>query len=322
MFGSLRIGPRLALAVLLFLLPIGYQLWAVGAENARAQAWVIALPLAAALGAVLLMAFRTVVRPLRQLEKALLAMANGDLDDVSLPPAGHDEIGQIALAGQTLLERLRVARAVGREAAAQHARRDRRQVAMDTATQDFGASISGVLTTLAGSAAEMRRAADAMAAAAPMHGPTTAGWAENARQVARATETSRAAAEVNRVAATLSGEVDNFLAAMRADDSERRHYERIPGKGLHVTLKSGAAAGVAMTLTDVSRGGCAVAGLVGGFQAGMEVILTVPSLNLALDARVARLVGAGPCIAFRQNAVTMAGADRLLAHVKGLRLAA
>ena len=281
MFGSLRIGPRLALAVLLFLLPIGYQLWAVGAENARAQAWVIALPLAAALGAVLLMAFRTVVRPLRQLEKALLAMANGDLDDVSLPPAGHDEVGQIALAGQTLLERLRVARAVGREAAAQHARRDRRQVAMDTATQDFGASISGVLTTLAGSAAE-----------------------------------------VNRVAATLSGEVDNFLAAMRADDSERRHYERIPGKGLHVTLKSGAAAGVAMTLTDVSRGGCAVAGLVGGFQAGMEVILTVPSLNLALDARVARLVGAGPCIAFRQNAVTMADADRLLAHVKGLRLAA
>ena len=163
---------------------------------------------------------RKLVRPLRELTRGLHQMAEGDLDRAKLPPAGIDEVGQISAAGQVFLEKLAAARVLETEAAAQHALRDRRQAAMDLATQDFGASISGVLTNLAGAAVDMRTAADDLAAASErtqVSATSTASRAEQsvadlgavsaateqltasageiARQVAQATETSRAAGE-------------------------------------------------------------------------------------------------------------------------------
>ena len=89
-----------------------------------------------------------------------------------------------------------------------------------------------------------------------------------------------------------------------------------------MTLQAGAVAGVPMTLADVSRGGCTLAGPCRGLLAGTEVTLDIPSLGLTLPARVARVNDAGLGLAFRQNAVTVADADRLLVHVRGQRVAA
>ena len=463
---------------------------------------------AAVLGSALWMVRRRLIRPVAALTHSLQHMADGHLDDVHLPPAGTDEIGRIAAAGHVFLEKLKAARVMEAEAAAQHARRDRRQAAMDQTTQEFGASISGVLDTLSGSAVQMRDAADAMAGASARAQDASAGTAnraeasaadlgavsaateqltasagEIARQVAQASETSRAASEharqtdervrelqgaaerigdvvrliseiasqtnllalnatieaarageagkgfavvasevkqlaaqtahatediasqvagirgvteetaqavhrmgeqiaqvdsvaaaiaaaveqqgaatreiagsvlgvtgttrditvamrdvagvardsgeigqsvksaatdVSRVARMLREEVDYFLAAMRVEEADRRRFERVPGNGLGIALRvPGAPAAVPMSLTDVSRGGCALAGRHASASLGAEVAVEAVGLGISLPGRVARLGEGELGIAFRLSPKVIADADRLLDIVQG-----
>jgi len=98
---------------------------------------VLAFLLAAVLTAVIV---RSIIGPLRQLEHAMAAITSGRLD-VALPPAGHDEIGEmtrtLGLLQRSLVERDRLERQ-HREAEAE-AQRARRQLgeAIETISEGF-----------------------------------------------------------------------------------------------------------------------------------------------------------------------------------------
>lgn len=100
-------------------------------------AGVLAFLLAAVLTAVIV---RSIIGPLRQLEHAMAAITGGRLD-VALPPAGHDEIGEmtrtLGLLQRSLIERDRLERQ-HREAEAE-AQRARRQLgeAIETISEGF-----------------------------------------------------------------------------------------------------------------------------------------------------------------------------------------
>jgi methyl-accepting chemotaxis protein len=153
---------------------------------------------------VLWLTRRTIARPLRGLTAALEAMAEGHLDAVALPAAGRGEVGAITAAAGVLLGKLRHARDMESDATAERAARERRHAALDQHTQDFGASISGVMASLGRSAEAMRTSADAMARSV-----------EQTRQsaFATATDADRSAHDLGVVAAAageLTGSVDEI----------------------------------------------------------------------------------------------------------------
>jgi methyl-accepting chemotaxis protein len=105
---------------------------------------------------------RAIARPVRGMTAAMRALAGGDTA-IAIPGLGRsDEVGEMAGAVEVFqrqaIDNIRLAEEQERERAA----KDRRQRAMDTCTQDFGASISGVMESFVGSAAAMREAASAV----------------------------------------------------------------------------------------------------------------------------------------------------------------
>ncbi|HUB48909.1 MAG TPA: methyl-accepting chemotaxis protein [Acetobacteraceae bacterium] len=93
-------------------------------------------------------------------------LAAGD-HGVAIPARDNqDEIGDMARAVEVFKENAIAAERLAAEQATARAAKERRQAAIEQHTQDFGKSISGVMTSLAGSADAMRRAADAMAESA------------------------------------------------------------------------------------------------------------------------------------------------------------
>jgi len=446
---------------------------------------------------------RQVSNPLRELSAGLAAMAAGRLDDVRLPRGGLGEVGAIAEAAAGFLGKLRENGRLAAEAEAARAARDRRQVAMDQHTQEFGASVSGVMAAMTGDAEAMRVAAvalrdgaeasrlvarsttaaaqdsqrdlQAVAAAteqlsasvaeigrqvghataatrqaverAEATGGTVRGLAEAAGQVSEAVrliadiaaqtnllalnatiEAARAgeagkgfavvagevkqlasqtataterigqqvsaiqaatdaavgavarvaeaiiqvdqvaaaiagavqqqggatreiassvqqvalrtaatnaemaavvaaaergtleadrvgatSVEVNRMAGELRVEVENFLAAMRVGESERRAYERMPGRGLAASLASRGGEESAGELLDISRGGAAFRTrlvLVPGAEVTVRIAHGAP-----IAGRVARCEGGRLSIAFRQDTATLERIVALLGRV-------
>jgi len=168
---------------------------------------------------------RLVSRPIRQMTAVMARLADGDLAQ-EVPHAGRrDEIGAMANAVQVFRDREIERARLAAEAAAERAAKDRRQIAMDQHTQDFGASISGVMTALAGSADTMRRAAEAMSAAASGVHQEASGTAASAAQASRdlvtvATAVEQLTASVGEIsrqavtAASVAGE-----AVQRASES-------------------------------------------------------------------------------------------------------
>ena len=77
-----------------------------------------------------------------------------------------DEVGGMARAVQVFKDNMIQADALTAASVKEQAARDRRQAAMDTYTQDFGTSISGVMASLGQSASKMLAAAGAMSEAA------------------------------------------------------------------------------------------------------------------------------------------------------------
>jgi methyl-accepting chemotaxis protein len=113
-----------------------------------------------------LVAARRVSAPIAAMTDAMRRLSDHDLA-VEIPGIGRgDEIGRMAAAMQVFAESIAKADALSAERDRAHEVNDRRRVAMDRHTQEFGTSVSGVMASLASSAEEMRRAAAAMTEAA------------------------------------------------------------------------------------------------------------------------------------------------------------
>jgi methyl-accepting chemotaxis protein len=108
---------------------------------------------------------RSIAHLLVRSAQVLGQLARRDYDfELRLTSRG-DEIGALSRAMDTLRQALKEADRLAAEAEAAQAARARRHAAMDRHTQDFGASVSGVMASLASSAETMRSAAAAMAQA-------------------------------------------------------------------------------------------------------------------------------------------------------------
>ena len=136
--------------------------------------------------------------------------------------------------------------------------------------------------------------------------------ANNSSAISRDVEGS--ADTVGSVAGTLSGEVDQFLAAMQDTKGDRRVFERLPGHGFPVRLGVGDTQRDA-TVVDVSLGGIALRLTANTLAPGTDVSVLVPGTKLTLLGRVARREGEVASISFRQNAETVALAEQLIAVI-------
>jgi len=109
---------------------------------------------------------RGIVRPLTGMTGVMTKLAEGDRT-VQIPARDNaDEIGDMARAVEVFKQHGIEADRLAAEQAAERAAKERRAAAMERHTQDFGASVSGVMASLAASADDMRRAAVAMSEAA------------------------------------------------------------------------------------------------------------------------------------------------------------
>ena len=119
----------------------------------------VALIIGAALALVI---GRGIVGPLNAMTGVMTKLAAGD-HGIDIPARGQkDEVGDMARAVEVFKQHAIQAERLTAEQAAERAAKERRQVAMERHTQDFGSSISGVMASLATAADEMRRAAAAM----------------------------------------------------------------------------------------------------------------------------------------------------------------
>jgi methyl-accepting chemotaxis protein len=130
--------------------------------------------------------------------------------------------------------------------------------------------------------------------------------------------------EVRRQTGTLREEVDQFLVATRAVDTNRRKYERIPVKHMRGTMRfvlNGDKRAETVELVDVSHGGAGVRCAL-RLPPGLEVALELPDSAGQIDGRVARADGERLGIAFRQDDVTFSRADRVVSKLVPAKRAA
>jgi methyl-accepting chemotaxis protein len=209
---------------------------AAGIRDSAILSGGIALLLVAAMLGGITMVRRTIATPLRALDLALRDMAAGRLDDVTLEdgPLAAGEIGGITAAAQAFLVQLRQARALAAEAAAAQAARTTRQAAMDRHTQDFGASISGVMGRFTASAGLLQRAAGNMHDGAGQTRTQTADTAGQAEAAARELESVAGAAsqlaatvgEISQQVAHVTGAVRNAVDRARETDETVHELSR------------------------------------------------------------------------------------------------
>ena len=173
---------------------------------------------------------RGIVRPLAAMTGIMSRLADGD-NSVDIPSRGsHDEIGDMARAVEVFKQHAIEAERLAREQDAARAAKERRSAAMEQHTQDFGNSISGVMTSLAGSAEGMRRAAESMAQAAEAvrdEAGATAGGATKSSQ-----DLTSVAAAVEELNASV-GEISRQLA--EAADVARQAVQR--ANSSHATMQ-------------------------------------------------------------------------------------
>ena len=170
---------------------------------------------------------RGVAGPLRALNGITEQMAAGNLDNDIPGLSRGDEFGTLARSLDVLRNHARERLRLEHSAASEQASKDRRQSVMEQHTQEFGASVSGVLTTLASASDDMRRTADSMTAAAEQTrtqaSQTASGAgaaAENLTSVAAATEQMAASADEigRRVREVTEAAQTAVIAATRSDE--------------------------------------------------------------------------------------------------------
>ena len=153
---------------------------------------------------------RSIAYPLVQSVKMLGQLARRDYAFELSQASRGDEIGALSRAMDVLRQALREADRLAADAEAAQAARARRHAAMDRHTQDFGASVSGVMSSLSSAAESMRSAAAAMAQAtltAHEEAQATSAGAEKSSQelaavAAAVDELSASVAEISRQVTT------------------------------------------------------------------------------------------------------------------------
>ena len=176
----------------------------------------VALVIGAALALVI---GRGIVGPLNAMTGVMTKLASGD-HGIDIPARGQkDEVGDMARAVEVFKQHAIQAERLTAEQAAERAAKERRQVAMERHTQDFGSSISGVMASLATAADEMRREA---AGAVRQEASGTSEGASKASQdltsvAAAVEELTSSVAEISRQVAAASDVARQ--AVQRADSS-------------------------------------------------------------------------------------------------------
>jgi methyl-accepting chemotaxis protein len=171
---------------------------------------------------------RGAIRPLRALTATMLRLAADDLTVAVEGTARSDEVGGMARALQVFKDNMIRAEGLAAINAKEHAGRDRRQAAMDRHTQDFGASVSGVMASLQQSAGRMHEAADNMAQAATRTQAGSANAVEGANSSARdlnsvAVAAEEMAASINEISRQVAHVTTSVVKAVeRASETDTK----------------------------------------------------------------------------------------------------
>jgi methyl-accepting chemotaxis protein len=148
-----------------------------------------------AIGYVLVVVQRGVIKPLRGLTTTMRKLAEHDLTIEIAGLLRGDEVGAMARAVQVFKDNMIKTDGLTAAKIREQGARDRRQAAMNTHTQDFGTSISGVMSSLGQSASKMKAAATEMFEAATRTRDSTSGAVDGANASARDLNSVAVAAE-------------------------------------------------------------------------------------------------------------------------------
>ncbi len=177
-----------------------------------------AILVAVSLGIIasLLLVRGRIIRPVSRITAAIRRLAAHDITTEVAASRHKDEFGAMAAVLEELrLSAVEAARLVSERETVRQAS-DRRQAAMDHHTQDFGQTITGVMTTLMQSAQQMRDSATAMSSGAGQTRIDAAITAQGATNSARDLGSVAAAAEqMSSSIAEISRQVGGVTAAVR-----------------------------------------------------------------------------------------------------------
>ena len=148
-----------------------------------------------AIAYVLIVVQRGAISPLRLLTATMRQLAERNLTVEIGGLSRADEVGGMARAVHVFKDNMIKADVLTAARIKEQSARNRRQEAMDTHTQDFGASISGVMASLGQSAGKMHSAANEMSKAAIRTRQSTSDAVEGANASARDLNSVAVAAE-------------------------------------------------------------------------------------------------------------------------------
>ena len=177
---------------------------------------IIGIAVAAILGGLVWLLGRSVSAPVQALTVATRALSEGDLVTVIPGLDRQDEVGSMARALVVLRDAAAARRQLERDIEKERAEKDRRQAAMDRHTQDFGTSVSAVMTSLLESADAMQRTAEDVGDAARKTHAATSSTVEGAQASARDLASVASAAEqMARSVQEISQQVSHVTAAVQ-----------------------------------------------------------------------------------------------------------
>lgn len=243
-------------------------------RSARLRALVgSAVLFVAAIGLTLLVARRTVIRPLTALTDATVRLAGGDLDSDVPAVTKRDELGQLASALVIFRTALQQNRARQEADARAFAARKRRQETLETVTRDFNTMMSGQLGLVSDQAQALRGLAQEMAQRAASTTARSREVESGAEVAARSSHTVAAATEQLAMSSReIAVQVENASQAARG-----------------VTEQSMRARELVDTLTEVMQGTVQVVEFISSI-AGQTNLL---ALNATIEAARAGDAGKG-----------------------------
>ncbi len=146
-----------------------------------------------------------------------------------------------------------------------------------------------------------------------------AGTADAMQQVVSVSEQAGTASEevlstadgIGQEAARLHTEVEQFLASVRDEAGERRHYERVTGNGAIVSVSTGGRGSRNVEVLDISFGGASLL-CDWQLQPGADVAVELPEAGGRVNGRVVRADGKVLALIFREDADSRARLGRCL----------